>query len=149
MKNILEVLKAHVDKVFGVITGGVTAVSSAVLTFYYGLEFSLQVLIAFMIIDYVWGVTLALVNKKQSSNVMFVGGLRKGMVLTVVYMSYKLSFVSGFDLYPFATGYYIGMEALSIWEHMEAMGVTIPRVITDAIKKLIDWANNGNVEEDE
>jgi toxin secretion/phage lysis holin len=118
-----------------VFAGGIIAVIGTIATTYLGgWDTSLQLLAALMIADYLTGVLGAFKTKNFNSDVMFWGGVRKGIVLLVIMLAVKVDMFVGNGSPVFRTlamYFYIGREGLSVIENMGVIGVPLP----DAFKK--------------
>lgn len=107
-----------------------------------GWDNSLQTLIAFMAIDYVLGILIALIwHKSQKtadgrfeSHASLKGLIRKFSVLIIVFIAVKLDMVmhdSGY-VRTAVIMFFITNEGFSIIENLGIMGVPMPEVIKDA-----------------
>ena len=111
-----------------------------------GWDTALQVLVIFMVIDYITGIVVAGVFKKskKSSNgalesfAGLKGIFKKGMMLLIVLIGHQLDILMGTDFvrYVVIIGF-ISNELISITENAGLMGVPVPAVI----KKAIDILN--------
>ena len=121
-----------------------------------GWDNSLQTLIAFMAIDYVLGILIALIwHKSQKtadgrfeSHASLKGLIRKFSVLIIVFIAVKLDTVLHDNGYvrTAVIMFFITNEGFSIIENLGIMGVPMPEVIKDAfaaIKKQSE-INNSN-----
>lgn len=113
-----------------VFAGGIIAVLGTIATTYLGgWDTSLQLLAALMIADYLTGVLGAFKTKNFNSDVMFWGGVRKGIVLLVIMLAVKVDLFVGNGAPVFRTlamYFYIGREGLSVIENMGVIGVPLP-----------------------
>ncbi|MBP1536149.1 MAG: phage holin family protein [Ruminococcus sp.] len=110
-------------------------------------------LLIFMSIDYVSGLAVALVFRKSpktksgggSSSVGWKGLCRKGMILLIVLVAYRLDLVLGTEyIRNTAIIGFIANETISITENAGLMGVPLPKVITKAIDILNDETGGDN-----
>ena len=110
-------------------------------------------LLIFMSIDYVSGLAVALVFRKSpktksgggSSSVGWKGLCRKGMILLIVLVAYRLDLVLGTEyIRNTAIIGFIANETISITENAGLMGVPLPNVITKAIDILNDETGGDN-----
>ena len=110
-------------------------------------------LLIFMSIDYVSGLAVALVFRKSpktksgggSSSVGWKGLCRKGMILLIVLVAYRLDLVLGTEyIWNTAIIGFIANETISITENAGLMGVPLPNVITKAIDILNDETGGDN-----
>ena len=136
MDGFTEILKI----IFGSI---VTAVSG----FLGGMDGIMYALIAFISIDYITGVAVAVKQKKLSSEVGFWGLVRKVCIIALVGVAHFV------DVYVMHTGdifrtaialYYIGNEGVSLLENMGNLGVPLSKKLKDVLEQL----KNDNDKED-
>ena len=136
MDKFTEIIKI----VFGSI---ITAVSG----FLGGMDGIMYALIAFITIDYITGVAVAVKNKKLSSEVGFWGLVRKVCIIALVGVAHFV------DVYVMHTGdifrtaialYYIGNEGVSLLENMGNLGVPLSKKLKDVLEQL----KNDNDKED-
>ena len=121
---------------FKLIFGGiVTAVSG----FLGGMDGIMYALIAFITIDYITGVAVAVKQKKLSSEVGFWGLVRKVCRIALVGVAHFV------DVYVMHTGdifrtaialYYIGNEGVSLLENMGNLGVPLSKKLKDVLEQL-------------
>lgn len=129
---------------FKLVFGGiVTAVSG----FLGGMDGIMYALIAFITIDYITGVAVAVKQKKLSSEVGFWGLVRKVCIIALVGVAHFV------DVYVMHTGdifrtaialYYIGNEGVSLLENMGNLGVPLSKKLKDVLEQL----KNDNDKED-
>lgn len=104
-----------------------------------GWDVALQVLIAFMIIDYITGFLGAVKTKKVNSETMFWGGIRKGIIIVVIAIAVMLDRLLGNQEPIFrmlALYFYIAREGLSIIENFGILGVPFPEKIKKVLVQL-------------
>lgn len=122
------------------IFNGIIAGIGTGLTWLFGSwDLALQILIVFMILDYIMGVLIALENKTLSSNVGFRGLLKKSVIFIVLIVAVSLDRLMNTDTWVFRTltcYFYIANEGISILENCACLGVPIPKKITDALSQL-------------
>ncbi|WFR58992.1 phage holin family protein [Anaerocolumna sp. AGMB13025] len=108
-----------------------------------GFDPLIYALTAFVTIDYITGILLAIHDKKISSEVGYKGIVKKFLIFMIVSMGNIL------DTYILGTGstlrtlvimFYLTNEGFSILENAGQLGLPIPKKLRDAIQKL----NNGN-----
>ena len=120
--------------------GGVIAVAGTFATAYLGgWDAALRVLISLMIADYVTGVLGAIRTKSVNSEVMFWGGIRKAVVLGVVFLAVQLDQFLGGSAPVFRTlaiYFYAGREGLSVIENFGILGVPWPPAIRGILEQL-------------
>lgn len=129
------------------IKAGIAVVGMVVTAYLGGWDAALQFFIWALVIDYVTGVLAALRNKNLSSEVMFWGGLRKGLVLLVVAIAVQLDHMLGNTSPVFRTiaiYYYIQREAVSVVENLGILGIPLPPMIANRLTQLQGPDNTGN-----
>ncbi len=121
------------------------AIGGAISSLFGGFTTSLQTLIIFMAIDYITGLIVAGVFKKSTktesgelnSNAGFKGLIKKGYMLLMVLVAYRLQEVTGFDyIKDTVIIAFIVNEVVSLIENAGLMGVPIPNVLKKAIEVL-------------
>ena len=121
------------------ITGAIGGCVSGLLG---GWTAALTTLCIFMVIDYLTGLIVAGVfhaSPKTESGALesragLKGLMRKGMMLLIVLMGYRLDLASGLNMIKDGVCIaFILNEVLSITENAGLMGIPIPAVITKAI----------------
>jgi toxin secretion/phage lysis holin len=121
---------------------GIGMTGSLVASFFGGWTASLTTLLIFMLIDYVTGLIVAGVfhnSKKTDSGALesragFKGLFRKGMILLLVLVGYRLDLAIGTSYIRDAICIaFIANETISIIENAGLMGIKIPAVLENAI----------------
>ena len=123
-----------------IIYNTVAAVIGAVVGFLFGEVTGLfWALLAFMALDYVTGVIIAIVNKKLSSEVGFKGLAKKFLILVFVAVGHILdAYVLG-DMAVAMTAvmlFYIANEGVSLVENAALLGLPVPKKITDILEQI-------------
>ena len=138
MDRFTEIIKI----IFG---GIVTAVSG----FLGGMDGIMYALLAFISIDYITGVAVAVKQRKLSSEVGFWGLVRKVCIIALVGVAHFV------DVYVMRTGdifrtaislYYIGNEGISLLENIGSLGVKLPKKLIDVLEQI---RNDNSGEDDE
>lgn len=102
-----------------------------------GWDMWLQVLVYFVIADYLTGVLAAFCLKKLSSEVGARGIAKKVFIFLLVGIAYKIDMLAGTELVRVAVcGFYIGIEGLSILENAGKLGIPLPEVLTSALEQM-------------
>lgn len=105
----------------------------------------IKTLLIFMAIDYITGVMVAAVFKQSKktengaleSNIGFKGICKKGTMLLVVMLAYRIDLMNGSNfIRNGVTIAFIANEGISILENAGLMGVPIPEVLKGAIEVL-------------
>lgn len=124
------------------ICAGIGMMGSLLASFFGGWTASLSTLLIFMMIDYVTGLIVAGVfhnSKKTDSGALesragFKGLFRKGMILLLVLVGYRLDIAIGTSYIRDAICIaFIANETISIIENAGLMGIKIPTVLENAI----------------
>jgi toxin secretion/phage lysis holin len=104
-----------------------------------GWDIALRLLIYLMIADYVTGLLSAMRNKNMNSEIMFWGGIRKAIILLVVFLAVQLDQLVGGTNPVFRTMtlyFYVGREGLSVVENLGIIGVPLPPAISKFLEQL-------------
>ena len=105
----------------------------------------LYALIAFVVIDYITGVMLAIIKRKVSSAIGFKGIFKKIMVFLMVAIGHTI------DAYLIKNGgairtavifFYISNEGISILENSANIGLPIPEKLKEILLQLKDGEKN-------
>jgi toxin secretion/phage lysis holin len=128
MEDMIEHIRlilAFVGGILGCIFGGFNSLIYA--------------LTAFVAIDYITGVLLAIRDKKISSEVGYKGIVRKFLIFLIVSMgnimdNYVLG--TGSTLRTLVIMFYMANEGISILENAGQLGLPIPKKLREAIEKL-------------
>lgn len=118
----------------------VSAAVGAVLGFLFGEVNGLfWALIAFMALDYVTGVIIAVINKKLSSEIGFRGLAKKFLILIFVAVGHILdaNVLGGQAVCMSAVMlFYIANEGVSIIENAALLGLPVPKKLKDILEQL-------------
>jgi toxin secretion/phage lysis holin len=117
----------------------IAAIGTIVSAWLGGWDAALSVLIGLMITDYVTGFLGAVRLKKVNSEVMFWGGIRKGVILVVVGIAVLLDSMLGNPepiLRTLAIYFYAAREGISVTENLGIIGVSLPPVIVKVLEQL-------------
>lgn len=121
------------------IEGGIAATATIVTGMLGGWDVAIKLLVALMVIDYVTGFLAAAKHKKLNSDVMFWGGIRKGVVFCVIIIAViadELLNNSNPVLRTLVIYYYIAREALSVSENSALLGVWLPEKFISVLSQL-------------
>ena len=128
-----------------------SAVGGFVGWFLGGFDGFLYALIAFVVIDYITGVMVAVVDKNLSSSVGFKGICRKVLIFALVGIANII------DVYVLGQAgvlrtavifFYISNEGVSLLENSAHLGLPIPAKLKDVLEQLHD-RNGGSNDESE
>lgn len=123
-----------------IIIDSIAGAVGAVLGFMYGEVNGLfRALIAFMILDYVSGVLVAVIEKRLSSEVGFRGLAKKFLILVFVAVGHIAdTYILGGT--PAAMSavmlFYIANEGISIIENAAALGLPVPKKLTSIMEQI-------------
>ena len=119
-----------------------SAAGTAIAAAFGGWDTALQTLVAFMAIDFVMGIVIALVWKRSpkstdgsfESNASLKGLFRKGGILLIVYIAVRLDLVTGNSGYirTAVILFFMANEGFSIIENLGIMGLPMPDVVKNA-----------------
>lgn len=123
--KILDCTAAAVGAVVGFLYGEVTGLFWAV--------------IAFMAVDYITGVLVAVINKNLSSEIGFKGLVKKLLILVFVAMGHIMdTYVigSGSALMSAVMLFFLANEGVSIIENAVGLGMPVPKKLRDVLEQL-------------
>lgn len=135
----------------------VGAVGSAVSYLLGGWETAIQTLVCFMLIDYITGIMLAVLNKSTKTDkgglnswAALKGIFKKTGMLVVVIVANRLDVLAGTDVIRNGCIFVlIGNEGLSIIENLGVMGVPVPKILIRFIEALKNKDNEQTEEPSE
>lgn len=125
----------------------IVGVGGAIITFLLGgWSPLLQVLVLFIIFDYVLGFLVAATHGELNSEIGFKGIAKKVVILTLVAVAYALDTIMGDDTFmrDAVIFFYIANELLSILETAGKTTLPIPDALKNAVAKLNGKADNSN-----
>lgn len=123
-----------------IIIDSIAGAVGAVLGFMYGEVSGLfWALIAFMALDYVTGVIVAIIEKRLSSEVGFRGLAKKFLILVFVAVGHIVdTYILGGT--PAAMSavmlFYMANEGISIIENAAALGLPVPKKLTSIMEQI-------------
>lgn len=128
------------------------AVIAAVCGFLWGqADGLLYALIAFMAIDYISGVIVAVVRHELSSEVGFKGIAKKVLILALVAVGHILDvhvLGGGAVCRSAVIGFYLANEGISILENAGELGLPLPKKLIAVLKQLKDKEDNDDEKRD-
>ena len=102
-----------------------------------GWDLALQVLVAMVVLDYVTGVIIAILEKKLSSDIGFRGLFKKMMIFALVYVAVLVDQATNTDLIRTLTiMFYIANEGISVLENAGKLGVPYPTQLKNILVQL-------------
>lgn len=124
------------DRLLQIITGSICAICGFVWGELNGL---LLALIAFMVLDYITGLSVAIVRKELSSEVGFKGIFKKVLILILVGVGNILDvhvLGEGSVCRSAVIGFYLANEGISILENAGKLGLPLPKKLLEILKQL-------------
>lgn len=121
---------------FSLVTAAMGTIASAWLG---GWDIALQVLVYLMVVDYITGLLGAIKRKSVDSEVMFWGGVRKGLILAVLALAVLLDTMVGNTepiLRTLAIYFYAGREGISVTENLGILGLPLPKALADVLTQV-------------
>jgi toxin secretion/phage lysis holin len=132
------------NRVIGYLKLAVAVVGTFLTTFFGGWDVMLRVLVLFVAIDYVVGVTAAWYEKKLSSEAGAKGIIKKFLLFVIVALAFQVDNAIGQEIFrSLAIWFYLANEALSIIENAGRCGVPIPAFLKTALEQMRNRANDG------
>lgn len=124
---------------WGALYRTLAAASGGALSYFFGgWSVLLQILLAFVVIDYITGVVAAATEGKLSSSVGMKGIAKKVFIFVIVAVAHlaDTAIGNGSLLMDAAIFFYIANELLSILENAGRVGLPIPEIILKAVDVL-------------
>lgn len=119
--------------------GAVAIIATSLTALLGGWDVAIKLLVALIIIDYVTGFLAAIKHKRLNSDVMYWGGIRKGVVFGVIIVAVLADEMlnnSNPVLRTLVIYYYIAREGLSLTENCALLGVPMPQQLVDVLAQL-------------
>ena len=118
----------------------ITAVGAGIVsTLLGGWDKSLEILLIFIVLDYLTGMGAAFKTKTLKSSIGYEGLLKKGTIFLVVILATQLDRMTGNATAVFRTStafFFVANEGLSMLENVAEMGVKLPKFLTSSLAKL-------------
>jgi len=117
----------------------VAAIGGSLVTYLFGGWSALiQILVAFVVIDYVTGVLAAAYHGKLDSNIGLKGIAKKVFIFVIVACGHLVDGAMGTNniVRDAAIYFYIANELISILENAGAIGLPVPDVLKNSIDRL-------------
>jgi len=135
------------NRAIGYLKLAVAVVGTFLTTVFGGWDTMLRVLVLFVAIDYVVGVTAAWFEKKLNSEIGARGIVKKFLLFVVVALAVQVDLALGQEIFrSLAIWFYLANEALSIIENAGRCGVPIPSFLKTALEQMKQKADEGKVE---
>lgn len=106
-----------------------------------GWDNALKAIVFCMTADYITGLLGAIKTHTVNSEIMFWGGIRKGVIIFVIALAVMLDQLVNNPSPLFRTiavYFYVSREGLSIVENIGLLGVPLPKAITKVLQQLQD-----------
>lgn len=116
-----------------------TAIGGYLGWFLGGLDGFMYALIAFVIIDYLTGLMVAILEKKLSSEIGFRGIFKKVLIFVLVGIGHIIDtnvIQSGSVIRTAVIFFYLSNEGISILENSARIGLPIPKKLKDVLKQI-------------
>ena len=116
-----------------------TAIGGYIGWFIGGFDGLTYALLAFIVIDYISGVMVAIIERKLSSSIGFKGIFKKVLIITFVGVGHIVDFYilkNGSAVRTAVIFFYISNEGLSIIENSSRIGLPIPKSLRNIFKDL-------------
>jgi toxin secretion/phage lysis holin len=117
----------------------VAAIGGSLITYLFGGWSALiQILLAFVVIDYITGVLAAAISGKLNSNIGLKGIAKKIFIFVIVASGHLVDNALGTQdiVRDAAIYFYIANELLSILENAGEIGLPVPDILKNAIERL-------------
>ena len=100
----------------------------------------IMALLAMIIIDFISGVIVAIARRELDSRVMYMGGIKKVGILSIVAVGNILDVVLelGGMLRTLTISYFIANEGISLLENWSKIGLPVPEKLKRVLKQLRD-----------
>ncbi len=124
-----------------IIKMALAAVATALHFLFGGWSLPLQILVAFIVIDYLTGLGAAFVGKRLDSRVGWRGIVKKVGYFVLVALAHLLDRGTGMAAPVLQTAtiwFLIANEGISITENLGEIGVPIPQSLQNALRRLRD-----------
>lgn len=125
MNNFLQIITGSICAICGFIWGELNGL--------------LLALIAFMVLDYITGLSVAVVKKELSSEIGFKGIFKKVLILILVGVGNILDvhvLGEGSICRSAVIGFYLANEGISILENAGKLGLPLPKKLIEILKQL-------------
>lgn len=129
------------------IFNSIFAVVGTFLTWIFGgWDLAIQILVSFMVIDYITGIIVAYINKEVDSRVGFRGICKKLLTMVILIVAVLLDRLFGQGwIFRTATCYFfIANEGISILENIAKCGIPLPTKLMDKLIQLKEEGGNIN-----
>lgn len=127
----------------------ISSIGGLILSFYNSINIVAQVLIVLVMIDFIWGLLVAGIDKKIKSKTAYKGLLKKISYLVMIYLGYGLDLILNQSIFAnLIMVYLVIIECISILEHMDKLDVKYPKFIRIMLDKLMGEIDKGQLPDD-
>lgn len=114
---------------------GVSITTVVGVSWWESAEPMLQLLLIFMVLDFITGVIVAIMLSELSAKKMFTGLGKKTLVLLAVLVAHLIEKKSGLGLHvdSAVAGWYTAMELTSLLENMVRADVPVPKLLKESL----------------
>ena len=116
-----------------------TAIGGYLGWFLGGLDGFMYALIAFIVIDYLTGLMVAVIEKKVSSEIGFRGIFKKVLIFVLVGIGHIIDvnvIQNGSVIRTAVIFFYLSNEGISVLENSAKIGLPIPKKLKDVLKQI-------------
>lgn len=122
----------------------ISVIATAISSFLGGFDVPITILLTAIVIDYITGIVVAVIQGNLNSKVGFRGLLKKVLYLFVVGVAVMIDKVSGSggavrDLIIY---YFVSNECLSILENCGNAGIPLPQILKDKLVQIQNKTTN-------
>lgn len=113
----------------------ISAIVGGLITLLGGMDSMFYLLLILIVTDFFTGFTKAVSEKNIDPNKMWLGSIKKIMILVVIFLAYQLEqgFGTHLNLRGIVITYYIIQESISVFANI-AVFTTIPEELTEYLK---------------
>ena len=134
------------SKQLAIFNGTIAIIGTCITAALGGWDIALQVLVTFVILDYITGLTVAIIDKTVSSAVGFKGIVKKVMIFALLYVAVQADKATGTSIIrSFTIMFYIANEGISILENAGKLGVPYPAPLKNILVALKEKSNGEEV----
>ncbi len=130
-----------IESIWAKVQVALTVLGGTLGYFLGGLDGLLIALIVFVVLDYITGVMVAIIDKELSSEIGFKGIFRKIMIFCLVAIAHIVDtniIGTGAGLRTAVIFFYLSNEGLSILENTSYLGLPIPDKMKNVLTQLRD-----------
>lgn len=108
----------------------------------------LKTMVVLVVLDYITGIMKAIYKKEVSSEIGFIGILKKAMIFVVICFSYMIQLLmkNAIPLREIVLMFFIANEGLSLLENA-AIFIPIPQALKDVLLQLRNQSNSEDKED--